>query len=868
MELLERERFFEELARRLRSATAAHGSTAVISGEAGIGKTALIEQFAAVHQATCRVLWGACEHLFTPLPLGPLHDIALQADSGLRELIERGASRPTIFAAVLDFLLHAARPTILVFEDIHWADEATLDLIKFLSRRVQRAPALLVLSYREEEVGMEHPLRFVLGDLPGNSTLRIELPPLSEDAVALLARRAHRPVDNLYRATAGNPFFLTEVLVSEDTAVPASIRDAVLARTARLSPAAREVLEFVAIVPGRSEHWLLTNVLDPGAEAIDECVNTGLLRQDNLSIGFRHELARQTIEAALPPAQLQLLHQRLLHILLERGSIIGHLGRIVHHATRAGDWALVLRYAPAAARRAASFGAHREAVAHYAAAVGCADALPPAERVELLEAYSYECYLVGDFAAAGQSRATALELCRQLDKPLRVGDDLRWMSRISWALGRREDAERYAVESIAVLESLEPGPELAMAYSNRSQLHMLALEKEEAVFWGRKAVELATRCNDHQTLVHALNNLGATRLFSADDGGQADLETSLRFALEYGFEEHAGRAYTNLASTLLQRRAFAAADAVISEGLTYCTEHDIDYLRFYLDALRAQVALERGELEQAAENASAALDNLRACRGVGMPTLIHALTTLALARMRLGAEDAAELLEEAHTLAHRMGELRHVMPIAAARAEAAWLSGNRRRCRAEAHAAFDLALRRAEPWMLGELSLWLWRGGGLDAAPAHIARPYALQIGGDWQAAAEAWQSFGCRYEQALALADGDEPARRTALAILEELGARPAAELLRRRLREAGARQVPRGPRRRTRNNPAGLTDRQFEVLRLMAEGLSNAEIATRLSTAVKTVDHHVSAVLTKLEVRSRAEAVSLAHTLGILEP
>jgi DNA-binding CsgD family transcriptional regulator len=554
-------------------------------------------------------------------------------------------------------------------------------------------------------------------------------------------------------------------------------------------------------------------------------------------------------------------------MLLERGAITGYLGRIVHHATRAGDWGLVLHYAPAAARRAASFGAHREAVAHYAAAVSCAAELPPVERAELLEAYSYECYLVGDFESAGQSRTTALDLRRRFNGALRVGDNLRWLSRISWALGRREDAERYAVEAVEVLEPLEAGPELAMADSNRSQLHMLALEKEAAVFWGSKAVELATRCNDHETLVHALNNLGATRLFSADEGGRADLETSLQFALEYGFEEHAGRAYTNLASALLQRREFAAADAIISEGLAYCTEHDIDYLRFYLDALRAQAALERGELEQAAENASAALDSLRACRGVGMPILIHALTTLALARLRLGADDAADLLEEAHTLAHRMGELRRVMPIAAARAEAAWLAGNYRLCRSEARAAFDLALRRAEPWMLGELSLWLWRGGGLDAPPDRIARPYALQINGDWRAAADAWQASGCRYEQALALADGDESAWRESLAILEELDARPAAEFLRRRLREAGARHIPRGPRRRTRNNPAGLTDRQLEVLRLMAEGLSNAEIATRLSTAVKTVDHHVSAVLTKLEVRSRAEAASLAHTLGILE-
>jgi DNA-binding NarL/FixJ family response regulator len=139
-------------------------------------------------------------------------------------------------------------------------------------------------------------------------------------------------------------------------------------------------------------------------------------------------------------------------------------------------------------------------------------------------------------------------------------------------------------------------------------------------------------------------------------------------------------------------------------------------------------------------------------------------------------------------------------------------------------------------------------------------------MAGDWRAAADAWDAIGCPYEQALALLDGDEAAQRNALAIFERLGARPAAEMLRRQLRTAGARGLPRGPRPTTQANPYGLTNRQLEILLLLAEGLRNPEIADRLSTTPKTVEHHVSDVLAKLNVRSRAEAVRLAYQLGLV--
>ena len=181
--------------------------------------------------------------------------------------------------------------------------------------------------------------------------------------------------------------------------------------------------------------------------------------------------------------------------------------------------------------------------------------------------------------------------------------------------------------------------------------------------------------------------------------------------------------------------------------------------------------------------------------------------------------------------------------------------------------ALELAAREKLPWLIGELACWRWRAGIEEAVPEHAAEPYAVQIAGDWARAAELWTDLGCPYEAALALADADEeePLRR-ALDELQHLGARPAAAIVARRLRARGATGLPRGPRPTTEVNPAGLTAREMEVLALVAQGLRNAEIAERLVLAAKTVDHHVSAILRKLDVRTRGQASAEAIRLGLI--
>ena len=869
--LLERDHFLRTLDELLPQAASGLGRTVLVSGEAGIGKTSLVERFLEQCQSSMRPLWGSCEALFTPRPLGPVYDLAQQAQTPLRTVLERGTNRATLFAAVLDELTYGPLPTVLVIDDIHWADEATLDLIKFLARRIQRTRALLILTYRDDELGKEHPLRLVLGDLPARDVTRLRLPPLSEAAVAALAQQAGRPGVELYTTTGGNPFFLTEVLASAVPGVPTSVGDAVLTQVARLSQKARSVLEVIAVVPTKIEWWVVEAVSERVADNVwlEECLAAGMVHLgEGGTVWFRHELARQAVESTLLPARKRALHAKVLQVLLQRSGDGGEeqvsLARLVHHAVQAEDGQLVLRFAPAAARQASAQGAHREAAAQYETALRFADHLDARQQAELLDGLSHEYYLTGHIEEAIAPCEAALAVWRTLGHQEQVGHNVRRLSRLNWFLGRVDEADRLGMEAVEMLEALPapPGRELAMAYANMSHLRGLMSDTAQAALWGGRAIELAERLQDAETLSYALNNLGTARLEDSDEEGWVQLERSLRVALEQGYEEHVARAYTNLAANTVARRAYARATDYLQKGMAYCAEHDLGSLGHFLQVYQARMRLDQGDWAGADEDATTIL----AAPWANGANRGMALLVLGRVRARRGDPGAEAALDEARKLAlatgvPRTGVLDSVLLIYEAWAEWRWLQGDRDQCVAEAKAGLQRALQQHYPWYVGELAIWLWRGGGLSAAPAGTLEPFALQMAGYWRAAADAWVQIGCPYEQGLALMDGDEPAQRTALAIFERLGAAPAAERVRRRLRAAGIRGLPRGPRVVTRENPHGLTTRQLEILLLLAEGLHNAEIADRLSTTLKTVEHHVSDILAKLNVRSRTEAVRVAY-------
>jgi DNA-binding CsgD family transcriptional regulator/tetratricopeptide (TPR) repeat protein len=862
--LLERTAQLEALDDHLGAVRAqGRGRLVLIGGEAGIGKTALVRAFCDGRRPI-RVLWGACDALYTPRPLGPFVDMADEVGGELGEVVAQGTA-PGVFVAALARELGRRPPTVVVVEDLHWADEATLDVLRLLARRLEALPALVLATYRDDELDRAHPLRIVLGELPRPLADRVMLAPLSAAAVGALAGSMGVDHGELHRRTAGNPFFVTEVLAAADADIPETVRDAVLARAARLDEGARALLDAVAIVPLRAELWLLEALADGDLTHLDACLGSGMLRADRDAVSFRHEVARAAVEEALSPHSRVLLHRKALAALATGHGGRPDLARLAHHAEAADDGDAVLRHAPAAGERAAALGSHREAASQFARALRHAANLPPERRAELLERRSYECYLTDDIAGAIEARRRALHEHRAAGDSLREGDAHRWLSRLAWFSGDNATAEDEARLAVELLEPLAPGRELAMAYSNMAQLRMLASDTASAATWGARAIELAERLDETEIVVHALNNVGSAELLGGLAGGRAKLERSLQLALEAGLEEHVARAYTNLGAGPVEHHDYALGDRHLDAGIAYCAERDLDAWRLYMTGWRARSELDQGRWDAAAASATVVL----AHPGVAAPSRITPLGVVGRLRARRGDPDPWSPLDEALELARATGELQRLAAAAGARAEARWLAGENEEIAAETDAALALALEQREGWAMGELYLWRRRAGIVDEIElGAVAEPFRLELEGAWEAAAERWTAIGCPYEAALALghADADSTQRR-GLAELQALGAHGAARRVARALRARGIRDVRRGPHAATRDNPAGLTARELEVLDLVAEGLRNAEIAGRLFVSEKTVAHHVSAILRKLDVRTRSQAGAEAARLGIVE-
>ena len=855
--LLERTDALAQLDADLEHARLGVGRVVLVAGEAGVGKTSLVRAFAERHDEEVRVVWGACEALFTPRPLGAVYDIARSLDGFPSETPSNDAERAAFFTTLLEEL--RARPTIAVFEDVHWADDATLDALKYLGRRVESTPSLLILTFRDDEVGASHPLRDLLGDLPPATTTRVSLLPLSAAGVEELARRAEQSPRGLYEATGGNPFYVTEVLAGEGGDVPGSVSDAVLARANRLSPGGRGLVDAVAVVPGSVEIWLLEALAEEEFAHLAECLSSGMLTPTSLGIGFRHELGRLAIEHALTPDRRIALNRRAFEALARQPPEKQNLTALVHHADMAGDADAVLRFVPAAAERASTVGAHREAADLYARALSYSTERD-SDRLTLLEGYATETSVTGRYSESIEARREAVDLSRALDDPLRLGENLTRLAGPTISLGLNEAAEEASRESIAILEGLPSGRELAVATTHQGYLRMLSRDNDEGVRWGERGLELASVVDDVDTQAFALNVIGTSHLMAGEiEQGRHYLQRSLDLAVEHGLHLRVSNAYGMLASGLGEMYELEESERWSHAFIDFARENDLDsaYIRGWL----AAALVYQGRWEGAAIAQELLADDVSAI------TRITALVALGRVRARRGDPGVADALDEALETSRSGGHLQRLGHVHAARAEAAWLAGDSERAIGEARAVYDLALEKRHLWFAGELAYWQWKAGALDSAPDWMAEPYARQIAGDARGAALEWSARGCIYEAARALAESNEAkALQEALETFDQLGAAPAASGTRKSLKELGV-SVPRGPRASTRENAAALTTRELEVLRLLAEGLRNADIAERLVVSTRTVDHHVSAILRKLGVRTRGEAVAAATQLGVLE-
>jgi DNA-binding CsgD family transcriptional regulator len=844
-----------------------NGRNVLVSGEAGIGKSTLLREFAATAGKGIRLLWGVCDAMTTPRPLGPLQDVAAGLGSRLQQMVENQQGHSALFSALLQNIEGSNSVTLFIIEDIHWADSATLDLVRYLGRRMPFLRAMLVLSARSDEIDSNHPLVQALAELPAAETVRIELQALSAAAVAQLAAGQAQDAHRLYDITQGNPFFVTELLLAGTIAgarLPQSVRDAVWARLQKLSSEERAMLELLSLSPGSSEPWFLQGLL--GADAFllaERCCESGVLTVDaGGAFVFRHELARLATLESLSESARRAGHRRIVAMLSQRPDV--PLARIVHHADAAGDVAAVLQFAPLAAREAAALGAHLQAAKHLATALSHANGAGKELRAQLLEDWSYEAGLSqaldNEVVAA---RRQAANLWRELGRRDKTGLNLRWLSRLHWYRGEATLADQYLTEAVTELEAAGPGPELAMAYSTRSQYHMLHDRMEEAVAWGKRAIALATQVGAEEIRAHALNNVGSAMLFSGDDGGKSYMEESLSVSLRHGFHEQAARAYTNYSEYAVITKQFGLAERLLNDGIAFDTENDLASWTYYLIGRQAQLRLEQGRLAEARAIAESVLDR----DGQTMLMKLPALIVLGRTLLRLGDGDASVRIAEAARNALTIGEQQYVSAAMLAQIEEAWITGDAVAGTRLLHELSQLRLEDFDPWERGEVLVWwkrLMPENELLQASGPVSRPRRLELEGDSIAAAEEWLRLGVPYEAALAyLHDRRDPpdSLARAVSLLEDLGAAAASLMARRRLQQIGGKirlsGKRRGPYASARSNPLGLTAKEMQVLQLITAGKSNLEISEKLARSQRTVEHHVSAVLSKFSARSRLDLV-----------
>ena len=834
----------------LRSISQDGGRLVLVRGEAGIGKSTFIDHFRAniAPQYASAIAW--CDPLNTPRPLGPVRDLVADVGRSVRSPLQEA----DYFEGFIIDAQRAAAPLVLVIEDLHWADQKSLDWLMFVGRRLSQLPVLVIGSFRDDAVDPADPLHHALAAIPANRKTNIDLHALSVDAVRQLDQHKKYSADELHRITNGHPYFVAEVLNSGDgtNKVPHSVADVINARIADFPPALRHFIELLSCAPGEIQQSVLRalNVSNSG-ELCDAAVAQNILTPVGPNLKFRHELTRQAVHARIGPVRKQDSHAMFLAAHLGQPEPRQQLDMIVFHAEGAQDRDALLTFGPLAANRAASLGAHREAAMFLSTTLTCVDDASREVAAEITEQWAYEAGLslaIDEEVIAARERA--VDLWKMLSRPDRVGENLRWLSRLYWYRGEADKAETYILQAIAILEGGTPSRETGKAYALRAQFFMLQDSMSEAIKWAERALVIAEELEDFDTQAHALNTMGSAKLFRGDLAGETDLRHSLRIAHKHALHEQAARVYTNLSECLIEMRQLERAEALLEEGITFDTAHDLDAWTYYLIGRKAQLRFEQDRYKEAMQIAQAVLAQPNQTLLMQMPARI----ILARAGLRLGTPDAADVLEEALTHAEQIGEPQYLVTLLVAKVEQAVLLNDPDQGQGAIDRLSIMDTDVFSPSKRADFLFWSHLAG-TPQSQTDVLDPHGLFLSGQYAAASEAFEAQGAAYLAGWVSVAQGMPA--VAERLFVSCGAMAACAALRKRFEMPPSVGVPRGPYRAAKAHPYELTSKEQTVLAMLADGKTNAAIAEELSRSQRTIENHVSAILSKLRCKNRLEVV-----------
>ncbi|HXB95326.1 MAG TPA: AAA family ATPase, partial [Puia sp.] len=785
MELIERRGALDLLRSKFGDIADGEGHCVLVSGEAGIGKTSLVRAFCQDKKEEASIYLGTCDALFTPRPLAPLYDIIWQIWGDDWKKQGNIEDRVDLFMQFFHRLGNHEATTIIVFEDIHWADEATLDFIKFLARRISRIRCLFILTYRDDEVHALHPLRSLLGQLPPHSFTRLQPAALSREAVRRLAAGKGFSGEDVYSISGGNPFYVNEILASYSPGIPDNIKDSILSVYNRLDGKTKKVCELLSVQPTGFELEYLAQLEPEYDAALAPCLEAKILLLRDGRLFFKHELYRRTVETALSPFLRIALNKQILETFRDRFEAKGEIYRIIHHAKNANEHAMVVHYAPMAARQAAALGAHLEAAKLYFSTIEYYQDGDKGALAGFYGSYAYECYLTNRIKDAIIYQTRAFQIWKEREDIEKMGDTLWFLSRLWWFDGNRRQAEICAQQAIDLLADRPSSGAKAMAFSNMSQLKMLSDKTVECIYWGDRAIELAKELKDEETLCHALNNVGTVqmRIPSNKQKGIDLLRQSLKIALKNAYHEHAARAYTNLVNSSVRIKDYPFAGKILEEGLLYCEERELSSWHTYMLSWKARLMLDTGKWEEAAHIADELIRNEEQASIVKVGALVVAGTI----KMRKGEPDSLPLLLEARTKAFESMELQRMLPALAALLEYEWITGESQVEKTAIEYAIGLIGQPGHLRESGEFDFWLTRVKKQQLPMYEIEKQYRADSPEVALESAALWQQLGCPYEQALFLFEGDEPAKKEAISIVHQLGALAVCEKMKAEMRTSG---------------------------------------------------------------------------------